>query len=253
MTTWIQFAKNHWRVLAIGSAAVLILLTGFVLSQHRQPEAAAATNVFDPATGASGADTAIMNGGTSSGSTQVARHSAPSSTAGSAAMAVNPVANSSAPGFVDVKGAVNKPGLYQVTSSMRVADVIQLAQGMQPQADQQQVNLAAKVTDQQVVYVPAKGEQLPAIATAAPSPAPATTTAAGGSPASGGVGSSEKVNLNTADVAAFQKLSGVGQKKAEKIIAYRQQHGNFKSVDDLKNVSGFGEKTVAKYKDQLTV
>lgn len=136
---------------------------------------------------------------------------------------------------------------------MRVADVIQLAQGMQPQADQQQVNLAAKVTDQQVVYVPARGEQLPAIATATPSPTPATTTAGGGSPASTSAGSSEKVNLNTADVAAFQKLSGVGQKKAEKIIAYRQQHGNFKSVDDLKNVSGFGEKTVAKYKDQLTV
>lgn len=104
-----------------------------------------------------------------------------------------------------------------------------------------------------MVYVPAKGEQLPAIATATASPTPATTTAGGGSPASAGAGSGDKVNLNTADVAAFQKLSGVGQKKAEKIIAYRQQHGNFKSVDDLKNVSGFGEKTVAKYKDQLTV
>ncbi|MPQ19525.1 competence protein ComEA [Lactobacillus pentosus] len=250
MTTWIQFAKNHWRVLAIVSAAVLILLTGLVLSQHRQPEAAVATNVFDPTAGASGADPTMMSGSQSSHG----RAAGASSVAtGASGAAVNLATTSSAPGFVDVKGAVNKPGLYQVTSSMRVADVIQLAQGMQPQADQQQVNLAAKVTDQQVVYVPAKGEQLPAIATATPSPTPATTTAGGGSPASTSAGSSEKVNLNTADVAAFQKLSGVGQKKAEKIIAYRQQHGNFKSVDDLKNVSGFGEKTVAKYKDQLTV
>nr|WP_262336213.1 helix-hairpin-helix domain-containing protein [Lactiplantibacillus plantarum] len=51
----------------------------------------------------------------------------------------------------------------------------------------------------------------------------------------------------------MQTLSGIGQKKAEKIIDYRQQHGNFKTIDDLKNVSDFGEKTVAKYKDQLTV
>ncbi|MCE2138572.1 competence protein ComEA, partial [Streptococcus thermophilus] len=70
----------------------------------------------------------------------------------------------SSPGYVDIKGAVNKPGLYQVTASMRVADVIQLAQGMQPQADARQINLAAKVTDQQVIYVPAKGEQAPAVA-----------------------------------------------------------------------------------------
>ena len=154
----------------------------------------------------------------------------------------------SSPGYVDIKGAVNKPGLYQVTASMRVADVIQLAQGMQPQADARQINLAAKVTDQQVIYVPAKGEQAPAVAP----PVVQSTGPTGGTPTSDHA-ATDKVNLNTADVAALQTLSGIGQKKAEKIIDYRQQHGNFKTIDDLKNVSGFGEKTVAKYKDQLTV
>jgi len=54
-------------------------------------------------------------------------------------------------------------------------------------------------------------------------------------------------------VTAFQSIKGIGQKKAQKIIDYRQQHGPFKSIDDLKNISGFGAKTIAKFKDQLTV
>jgi len=62
-----------------------------------------------------------------------------------------------------------------------------------------------------------------------------------------------KINLNTADVAALQKLAGVGQKKAEKIIAFRNEHGGFKSVAELKKVGGFGDKTLAKFQDQLTV
>lgn len=163
----------------------------------------------------------------------------------------SPVATAtSGPQYVDVKGAVKQPGVYQVTATMRVADVLKLAQGMQPQADQSQVNLAAKVTDQQVIYVPVKGEKTPptVVASAVSSTTTATASAASGaSPATG------KINLNTADVAALQKLSGVGQKKAEKIIAYRQQHGGFKTVADLKNVSGIGAKTLAKFQDQLTV
>ncbi|ETY73963.1 helix-hairpin-helix domain-containing protein [Lactiplantibacillus fabifermentans] len=160
------------------------------------------------------------------------------------------VSATSGPQYVDVKGAVKQPGVYQVTGTMRVADVLKLAQGMQPQADQSQVNLAAKVTDQQVIYVPVKGEKAPP--TVATSAASSTSTAAT-SAASGTSQASGKINLNTADVAALQHLSGVGQKKAEKIIAYRQQHGGFKTVADLKNVSGIGAKTLAKFQDQLTV
>lgn len=98
-----------------------------------------------------------------------------------------------------------------MTASMRVADVIQLAQGMQPQADVRQVNLAAKVTDQQVIYVPVKGEQAPVVAP----PVGPSTAPTGGTPTSDHA-ATDKVNLNTADVAALQKLSGIGQKKAEK-------------------------------------
>lgn len=161
-------------------------------------------------------------------------------------------ASSSGPIYVDVKGAVKQPGLYRVTAAMRVADAIELAKGLLPQADQRQVNLAAKVADQQVIYVPMKGEKAPAMTP------PATMTDAAGvkakaSTTAGAAGPKQKINLNTADVATLQKLAGVGQKKAEKIIAFRDQHGEFKSVAELKKVGGFGDKTLAKFRDQLTV
>lgn len=158
--------------------------------------------------------------------------------------------SSTSPLYVDVKGAVGRPGLYRVKGNMRVADVIAMAKGLTPLADQRRVNLAAKVADQQVLYVPQKGETGPAAST------PATAASAGGTTAMTGdaeTGAKKTVNINTADVAAFQTIKGIGQKKAAKIIAYRDQHGPFKAVTDLKRVGGFGDKTIAKLKDQLTV
>lgn len=227
MIDWIKLLKMHWRIVGGVTAVIIILITGWALSQLKQPQPAGTDNLL-----AHSFNSTSMGGAsrTSANADQPATSTQPSNATPSPARPTG----ASSPGYVDIKGAVNKPGLYQVTASMRVADVIQLAQGMQPQADAQQINLAAKVTDQQVIYVPAKGEQAPAVAPPV-------------------VQSTDKVNLNTADVAALQTLSGIGQKKAEKIIDYRQQHGNFKTIDDLKNVSGFGEKTMAKYKDQLTV
>jgi competence protein ComEA len=227
MIDWIKLLKMHWRIVGGVTAVIIILITGWALSQLKQPQPAGTDNLL-----AHSFNSTSMGGAsrTSANADQPATSTQPSNATPSPARPTG----ASSPGYVDIKGAVNKPGLYQVTASMRVADVIQLAQGMQPQADAQQINLAAKVTDQQVIYVPAKGEQAPAVAPPV-------------------VQSTDKINLNTADVAALQTLSGIGQKKAEKIIDYRQQHGNFKTIDDLKNVSGFGEKTMAKYKDQLTV
>ncbi|TBX41797.1 competence protein ComEA [Lactiplantibacillus paraplantarum] len=238
MMTWIKLLKAHWRIVGIGSALIIILITGWALSQLRQPQSAVPNE--------------LLASSESVGDRTSARSTTATSTSATGTVPVNPAgsqAGNDLPGYVDVKGAVNKPGLYQITASMRVADVIQLAQGMQPQADAQQVNLAAKVTDQQVIYVPVKSEQPLTVVKPPVTPSASSNLEVSG----GGHSSTDKVNLNTADVAALQKLSGIGQKKAEKIIDYRQQHGNFKTIDDLKNVSGFGEKTVAKYKDQLTV
>lgn len=89
---------------------------------------------------------------------------------------------------------------------------------------------------------PAWGQQTPT------APAPAMKTAA--TPAAKPAG---KVNINTADEAALTSLKGVGKTKAKAILDYRQKNGPFKSVDDLKNVKGIGDKTLAKLRDQITV
>jgi len=148
--------------------------------------------------------------------------------------------------FVDVQGAVRQPGLYQFGPEMRVADAVKAAGGLSAHADRQQVNLATRLTDQQQLYIPAKGEKGAAGAASAPASAAKTTGSQSASQATA------VVNLNTATVADLQQLTGIGEKKAQKIVDYRTAHGAFKAVTDLTQVPGFGEKTVANLQDQLT-
>jgi competence protein ComEA len=140
--------------------------------------------------------------------------------------------------YVDVKGAVKIPGMYQAAATMRVWDVIALAGGVTDEADTKTVNYSQKVTDQMIIYVPKAGE------VSVEKIEPATEQSSD---------SSKKVNLNTATEAELQTVSGIGAKKAQEIVRYREENGPFKTVDDLKNVSGIGEKTVERLKDSLSV
>ncbi|MFC6261131.1 helix-hairpin-helix domain-containing protein [Levilactobacillus fujinensis] len=146
--------------------------------------------------------------------------------------------------FVDVQGAVKQPGLYQFGPEMRVADAVKAAGGLSAHADRQQVNLATRLTDQQQLYIPEKGEKA----------TETVSTPTGAAKATGSQSTSQVavVNLNTATVADLQQLTGIGEKKAQKIVDYRTEHGAFKAVTDLTQVPGFGEKTVANLQDQLT-
>ena len=146
--------------------------------------------------------------------------------------------------FVDIKGAVVTPGVYQVPPGSRVQDIVGLAGGLREDAATAYVNLAAKVEDQQLIYVMTEVE-----ATQSDTPLPATAPATGNTPDQ----SEAKVNINTADASLLQTLSGIGIKKAEAIIAYREEHGPFASVDDLQEVSGIGEKTVEKLRASITI
>ena len=137
--------------------------------------------------------------------------------------------------LVDIKGAVNQPGVYDVSQQPRLQAAVAKAGGLTEQAEMANVNLAQKLTDGQMVYIPTKGERLST---------PATTASQA---------SQEKVNLNTATVAELQTLEGVGEKKAEQIIAYREANGGFKQITDLKAVSGIGEKRFEALKDKLTI
>ncbi|MHC5227620.1 helix-hairpin-helix domain-containing protein [Enterococcus sp. LJL99] len=139
--------------------------------------------------------------------------------------------------YADVKGAVKKPGIYQIDEEMRVWDVVQLAGGVQEKADTKNVNFAEKVSDQMVIYIPNEGEVVEL---------DQETT-------SEKMKQSNKVNLNTADETELQTLTGIGQKKAQEIIAYREENGGFKAIDELKNISGIGDKTFEKLKESISV
>ncbi|WP_260449027.1 helix-hairpin-helix domain-containing protein [Listeria booriae] len=142
--------------------------------------------------------------------------------------------------IVDVKGAVNKPGVYELAADSRVKDAILKAGGLSPEADVKLLNMAQKVTDEMVIYAGKVGEE---------GIQPVTTAQA---EASGG-DDSKKVNINTADTTALQTIPGIGAAKAQAIIDYREKEGLFQKVEDLSKVSGIGAKTVERLSEHITV
>jgi competence protein ComEA len=146
--------------------------------------------------------------------------------------------------IVDVKGQVKMPGVYSSSQEERVIDVVQRAGGLTENADESKVNFAEHVQDAMVIYIPAKGEEgvtVPAGTTVNPSNTGGTS------------GNQAKINLNKADETQLQNLPGIGPSKAAAIIEYRETSGLFKNVEDLKDISGIGDKTFEKLKDLITV
>lgn len=163
--------------------------------------------------------------------------------------------------YVDVKGAVKNPGVYQINANMRVVDAINLAGGYNHSADRKHINLAQKLSDQQVVYVPIRGEVKGNPVTST-NPGPQASAASSASESQTGdsqdvttasSGNEQQINLNTADKTKLQELNGIGEKKADQIIAYRQAHGQFKRIEELKDVPGFGDKTFDNLKSSICV
>ena len=139
---------------------------------------------------------------------------------------------------VDVKGAVKSPGIYNLPVGSRVHDAVQKAGGLTEEADSKSLNLAQKVSDEALVYVPTKGEE-----------AVSQQTASGTTPSTS---KDKKVNLNKASLEELKQVKGLGGKRAQDIIDHREANGKFKSVDELKKVSGIGAKTIEKLKDYVT-
>lgn len=140
---------------------------------------------------------------------------------------------------VDVKGQVLTPGVYTLAYGSRVLDAIQLAGGILPSAEEKALNLAAKLTDEMVIYVPFIGEK--DVATTI-STTPDSTKE-----------KSTIININTADEMTLMTLSGIGPSKAKAILAYREEKGLFQSIEDLKEVSGIGDQTFEQLKDFISV
>jgi competence protein ComEA len=141
---------------------------------------------------------------------------------------------------VDVSGWVVHPGVYEFSTGQRVIDAVQRAGGARRGADLSAINLAAPLVDGSQIVVPRTGG----------------STGPGSGPRSGGVmgpGGVALVNINSATEQQLETLSGVGPVLAAAIVAYRSQHGPFRSVDDLLDVSGIGPATLAELRPQVTV
>ncbi|MGH2556641.1 MAG: helix-hairpin-helix domain-containing protein, partial [Actinomycetota bacterium] len=144
--------------------------------------------------------------------------------------------------IVHVAGWVRRPGVYELHQGDRVIDAIRMAGGGKQGADLTTVNLAALLTDGQQIMVFKKG--------AAVGPGAGQT---GGVPGVGSGGAAPLVNLNTATLEQLESLPGIGPALAQRILDHRQEHGPFRSVDDLLNVSGIGEKRLEDLRSKVTV
>lgn len=137
--------------------------------------------------------------------------------------------------FVYVCGAVREPGVYELPAGSRVYEAVAAAGGMTEQADEKSLNQAGVLEDGQQITV-------------------YTAEEAAALPVQDGTGTSgEKVNLNTASRDALMTLPGIGEAKADAILAYRDEHGGFKSTEEIQQVEGIKEKVFEKIKDQIEV
>ncbi|KAB2333936.1 helix-hairpin-helix domain-containing protein [Bacillus mesophilum] len=139
--------------------------------------------------------------------------------------------------LVDVKGSVRNPGVYEAEDGDRVVDLIADAGGLEKGADEKIINFAQRVTDEMVLYIPKEGEETAGIELNMS----ANST------------DDETVNLNTADSAELQTLPGIGPAKAEAIIDYRDTNGPFAEKEELKEISGIGDKTYEKLAELIKV
>ena len=137
--------------------------------------------------------------------------------------------------FVDVKGAVKHPGVFETTKDKRVKDLIEEAGGLLDDADTSTLNLSQKVKDQMVIYVLKHGEKPKQISDSSSS------------------SNTDVININTANKEQLMKISGVGKTKAEAIIAHREKNGDFKKKEDITKVRGIGKSTFEKIKDKIEV
>lgn len=137
---------------------------------------------------------------------------------------------------VDISGAIVNNGVYEINENERMEDLIVKAGGFLENADkewvQKNLNLAAKLKDSQKIYIPFEGENYSL------------------NYIDGNIGG--KININTASQAELEKLSGIGEVTAKRIIEYREKNGNFENVIDLAKVENLGEKTIDKFKDDIS-
>ena len=156
--------------------------------------------------------------------------------------------------YVDIKGAVRQPGVYEMQAESRLFDLVDQAGGLLPEAASLSINLAQRLEDQMLVYVMDQAEWQDQV-NGLEQPSDTVPLQAGPLPMGDlGVSTEENlVNINTADQALLETIPGIGPAKAQTIISYRQEQGSFQTIEAIQEVSGIGVKTFEKLKDYICV
>ncbi|WP_101021918.1 helix-hairpin-helix domain-containing protein [Staphylococcus epidermidis] len=144
--------------------------------------------------------------------------------------------------FIDIKGAVKHPNVYEMSSSNRVIDALNKAEVLKD-ADLSQLNLSEKLVDQKLIYVPKKGENSMKI-----NSQQSTLNSSDVK-----INTNQPLNLNSATEEQLKNIPGIGPSKAKEILNYREQNHGFNSIDDLTKIKGFGKKTFEKLKEHFTI
>jgi competence protein ComEA len=156
--------------------------------------------------------------------------------------------------YVHICGAVKKPDVYKVEKDSRLFDIIKLAGGLTNEAAGDFVNQAEAVSDGQKVYIPTKKETAGMSPLEYASDNSNSSTSMNTNTATGSTDmKSSKININTAGLNDLMTLSGIGEARANSIIAYRQEHGGFKTVEEIKNIDGIKDSVFNKISNFITV
>lgn len=147
---------------------------------------------------------------------------------------------------VYITGNINKSGVYEIEKERRIADVIEMAGGIKEGADLTTINLAKKVEDEMKIYIPSKDEEKNNLSKNQNNDYVTIGEISKTSP-------NIKININLATKEELQKLNGIGEGIAKKIIEYRNKNGKFKTIEEIKNVSGIGDSKYNKIKEFIIV
>ena len=148
--------------------------------------------------------------------------------------------------YVDIKGEVLRPGVYEFSCESRMQDLIKKAGGFTEEADETKINLAQKITDQMQMIVPNVHSKQEGGVTEGNSEKGNTSNT---TPSNSKQGT---VNINTATLEELQTIKGIGKKKAEAILQYRKEHGAFRTKEELLQVKGIGKKALEAIESQVT-
>ena len=145
--------------------------------------------------------------------------------------------------FVHIDGWIQNPGVYEIKENDRVNTIIEKAGGLKEGASIKSINLAARLSDGDKIYIPNREEEQQI----------ETTEVKGNNTGTVKITKNSKININKASISELKQITGIGESTANKIIDYRDNVGKFKKIEDIKEVKGIGDSKYESIKDKITI